>query len=400
MRRHVRRMPVVLTAVLSVLAMATTTASAVSIPVGVHRSVSCGPHCPPLEAAGLSLVAADGGPPGLLVLVDRRGTVVTHSFGSADVTTAGPITTGDHLRLASVSKAFSGAAALALVARGTLHLSDTVGHWLPDVPDTWRHVTLRELLQHTSGIFDFSQTQGFVDAIIASFQVPPAPDVLPTYAYRAGPDGNGLAFAPPGSDYRYSNTDNILVGLMIQAATHHPYAEELQSLVFGPLGLHRTALPTGSALPAPFAHGYAVGAGEAPTDVTEQFAAGWSWASGGIVSTPSDTDRFVRAYVRGATTDPSVRAEQFRFRPGSSEPPGPGTNSAGLAIFRYATRCGTVYGHTGNTAGYTQFAAATADGSRSVVVQVNGQISEKTDPATFAQLREVETLATCAALAR
>jgi D-alanyl-D-alanine carboxypeptidase len=117
------------------------------------------------------------------------------------------------------------------------------------------------------------------------------------------------------------------------------------------------------------------------------------------VATPTDVDRFVRAYASGALTSPAVHAEQFSFVPGSSEPPGPGTNSAGLGIFRYVTSCGTIYGHTGNTLGYTQFAASTEDGTRSVVVQVNGQITPaEHTAAAFARLLRVESSAVCAAL--
>ena len=68
-------------------------------------------------------------------------------------------------------------------------------------------------------------------------------------------------------------------------------------------------------------------------------------------------------------------------------------------MFRYVTRCGTVYGHTGNTAGFTQFVAATRDGKRSTTVSVNAQITPKSDPARFADLRRLFTLAVCAALA-
>jgi D-alanyl-D-alanine carboxypeptidase len=93
-----------------------------------------------------------------------------------------------------------------------------------------------------------------------------------------------------------------------------------------------------------------------------------------------------------------VHAQQFTFRPGSSEPPGPGTNSAGLAIFRYQTPCGTVYGHTGNTLGYTNFAAATPDGSDSVVVQINAQITPGVNGAAFPDLEHIYELGVCAAL--
>jgi D-alanyl-D-alanine carboxypeptidase len=85
---------------------------------------------------------------------------------------------------------------------------------------------------------------------------------------------------------------------------------------------------------------------------------------------------------------------------GSSEPPGPGENSAGLGVFRYATRCGTVWGHTGNTFGYTQFMAASSNGRRSATVSINAQITQTLgDPEAFAALRNAEERAVCAALA-
>ena len=158
---------------------------------------------------------------------------------------------------------------------------------------------------------------------------------------------------------------------MVEAATGRRYEAVLKHDVYQPFGLTRTSLPRGARIGGPSIHGYTVAPGEPTEDVTSLFAAGWTWASGGVVSTPADANRFVRRYVKQ-----SARSEQFRFVPGgSSEPPGPGTNSAGLALFRYQTRCGTVYGHTGNTAGYTQFIAANRDGSRSATVSVNAQIT-------------------------
>jgi D-alanyl-D-alanine carboxypeptidase len=293
--------------------------------------------------------------------------------------------------VASVSKAYSGATALSLVADHVLSLDDTVGKWLPTLPKKWHPVTLAELLQHTSGIQDFSASKRFIAALRADPLNAPPPTTLLSYAKRK------LLFVP-GTDYHYSNSDNIIVALMVQASTGQSYQSELASRVFTPLGLSQTSLPTGAAMPVPYVHGYDLDPPNAPTDVSELFAAGWSGASGGIVATPGDTNTFIRGYARGATTSPAVHAAQFTFRPGSSEPPGPGTNSAGLAIFRYQTKCGTLYGHTGNTAGYTNFAAATADGSRSVVVQINAQITPKTNSAAFPDLLHIDELGACAAL--
>ena len=280
-----------------------------------------------------------------------------------------------------------------MAAKGTLQLSDRVGKHVLGLPKAWRNVTLTELLQHTSGIPDFIRAPQFGADLTAHPFDPPSKYGLVSLAFPLK-----MAFTPPGSSYRYSNTDNELVGLAVQSAAGRSYEHELGDLVTAPLALVDTSLLQNEDLTVPFAHGYSVKAGSPPEDVTNAFSAGWSWASGGIVATPSDVDRFIRAYAAGALTTPVLHAQQFHFRPGSSEPPGPGTNEAGLGIFQYATPCGTIYGHTGNTLGYTQFAAATSDGTRSVAVQVNGQITPGNAPEAFAQLLKVETSAVCAAL--
>ena len=151
-----------------------------------------------------------------------------------------------------------------------------------------------------------------------------------------------------------------------------------------------------------FIHGYDNDPSQQPPeDVSEVLAAGWAWASGGIVSTPADLNDFIRGYVGGKLFDQRTRAKQRRVvEGGGSEPPGPGKNSAGLAIFRYETRCGTVWGHTGNTPGYTQFMAASPNGNRSATVSINSQLTPTVgDPDAFKALRRAEGLAVCAALA-
>lgn len=346
-----------------------------------------------LDRALVRLVERKGGPPGAAVVIQRRGRPVLHRAGTADLAKLTPLEATDHMRVASVAKAFSGAVALSLVADHELALSDSVGRWLPRLPVAWSAVTLRQLLQHTSGIPDFSKRKLFQEALVKSLLIPPAPEGLLSYVAH-----EGLEFTP-GSQFRYSNSDNIVIALMIEAATRQPYETELRARVFMPLGLSRTSLPGGPQVPAPFMHGYEANPGGAPEDVSELFAAGWTWASGGVISTPADANRFVRAYVRGATTNALTRAPQFKFIAGHSEPPRPGTNSVGLAIFRYQTRCGTVYGHTGNTAGYTQFIAASSNGARSAVVSISAQINPSVDRARFKELRDLYTLAVCAALA-
>ena len=349
-----------------------------------------------LDRALKELVAMRGGPPGVIAVVQRGEHRKVHAFGVRNVKRGLPMRANDRMRIASAAKAFSGATALSLVSKGKLSLDDTIGEHLPELPEAWHEVTLRQLLNHTSGLPDFSQSSAFRDALFESLTQAPPPERLLSFV-----EDEPLNFEP-GTRYRYSNSDNIAVALMVEAATGRTYEEQLQKQVYGPLGLTKTSLPRGANLKPPFIHGYDNDPSERPPeDLSEIIAAGWAWASGGIVSTPADLNTFIRGYVGGELFDPGTRSQQRRvLEGGGSEPPGPGKNSAGLALFRYETRCGTVWGHTGNTPGYTQFMAASPDGRRSVVVSVNSQLTREAGaPGVFEALRRAEGLAVCAGLA-
>jgi D-alanyl-D-alanine carboxypeptidase len=336
----------------------------------------------------------EGGPPGVIAVIQRGKHREIHTFGVANVRTGRPMRIDDRMRIASAAKAFSGAVALSLVSEDKLSLQDTIGERLPELPKAWREITLRQLLNHTSGIPDFSLEPDFQKALLASLKKAPPPEELLSFV-----EDEKLLF-DPGSKYHYSNSDNIVVALMAEAATGKSYEDLLRELVYKPFGLRNTTLPRGPNLKKPFIHGYDTSQ-QPPEDVSESVAAGWSWASGGIVSTPADLNTFIRGYVGGKLFDERTQAKQRRvIEGGSSEPPGPGKNSAGLALFRYETRCGTVWGHTGNTLGYTQFMAASPDGRRSATVSINSQLAPPVgDPDAFKALRRAEGLAVCAALA-
>jgi D-alanyl-D-alanine carboxypeptidase len=379
-------------------AMAT---AVVSVPYLAGRSVALGKEKAKVADAALDLalkelVAMEGGPPGVIAVIQRGQHREVHTFGVANVRTGRPMRIHDRMRIASAAKAFSGAVALSLVSEGKLSLQDTIGERLPELPEAWWEVTLRQLLNHTSGIPDFSLDPEFQEALLASLTKAPPPKELLSFV-----EDEELLF-DPGSEYHYSNSDNIVVGLMVEAATGRSYEDQLREQVYRPLGLSMTTLPRGPNLRKPFIHGYDNEPSQhSPEDVSELVAAGWSWASGGIVSTPADLNDFIRGYVGGKLFDKRTQAKQRRvIEGGSSEPPGPGKNSAGLGIFRYETRCGTVWGHTGNTLGYTQFMAASPTGSRSVTVSINSQLAPPVgDPDAFKALRRAEGLAVCAALA-
>ena len=338
-----------------------------------------------------SLVAATGGPPGAIVTLYRDGHLTVVSAGRGNVDRAGAPRATDHMRIASVSKAFSGAVVLHLVQGGLVGLKNTIGQLLPSLPAAWGAVTVREMLNHTSGLPDYTKSKGFEQQLADDPNGFVSPATVVSWV-----QSDALKFTP-GSRYEYSNTDNIVLGLIAEAVTGESYGRLLQKIVLGPARLHQTTLPTTVSLPTPFIHGYLAAPGAKPTDVSMFISPSGAWASGGIVSTPANLNEFMRNYLARTFFGSVQQRAQMQFVAGSSSPPGPGVNSAGLAIFRYRTRCGTVYGHTGNFPGYTQFAAATRNGERAVTTTLN--IPAPTG-GLLERLRAVQTTAVCALLGK
>jgi D-alanyl-D-alanine carboxypeptidase len=210
-----------------------------------------------LDRALEELVAMEGGPPGVIAVIQRGEHREVHTFGVRNIKSGLPMRVDDRMRIASTAKAFSGAVALSLVSKGALSLDDTIGDLLSGLPDpppaTWSEVTLRQLLNHTSGLPDYTGSDAFLNALIANPTQPDPPEKLITYAYDLN---NGNLLFIPGTQYKYSNSDNIAVGLMVEHATGRTYESQLQKQVYGPLGLRRTTLPVGANLKKPFIHGY------------------------------------------------------------------------------------------------------------------------------------------------
>jgi D-alanyl-D-alanine carboxypeptidase len=283
----------------------------------------------------------------------------TAALGVADIARGTPMTTATHLRIGSVTKTFTGTVVLQLAAEGKLSLDDPISRYVPDVPGG-EAITLRRLLDMTSGLFSYTEDDGFLE--------------------RAGADGHGrrwttdelleIAFArdpyfAPGEGYHYSNTNTVLLGLAVEKVTGHPLRRELQRRIFGPLGMRGTVLPSdGTRIAAPASRGYNFDApggvveGDAaavadwtagtPEDLTK-LDASWAWAAGGAVSTIGDLLRWATALGTGSLLDARMQRERLSWIPISSEP---GAPKYGLAIAEFD---GAI-GHNGRLPGYTSFA--------------------------------------------
>jgi len=337
-----------------------------------------------------AIVESAAGPPGIAMLIDRGAHTEFFSAGTAEVGKQRLPSPTAAFRIASVSKGFNAYLAAKLIDDGALSIDATLGEKIPGVLPAAEGVNLRQLLQHTSGLADYIRAPSFIEQLIADPARYFSPPQLTEFVR-----GDPLEFAP-GSKYHYSDTDNIAAGLIEERVSGLSYEQLLRGRVFAPLKMRDSSLPRTVEMPRPYMHGYEVEPGEKPEDVSELINPAGAWASGGIVSTPLDMARFARRYVPTVLATSPVEGPFYR---GSSSPPGPGKNFAGLGIFRYVTGCGTVYGHTGSFPGYRIFVAASPDGKRSVVFVANSQIvpgqgSEKISK----EITQAQARAVCRAL--
>jgi D-alanyl-D-alanine carboxypeptidase len=321
-----------------------------------------------LRAALDEVMSAPEPPPGIAVLIQRGDDIQYLRRGEANVETGQPPRRNQHYRVASMAKAFNGAVALALVSKGKLELDDTIGEVLPGVLPLAEDVTLAQALIHTGSLPDYIRDEDFVAELLSDPAQYMTPLELLEFVAKTEP------MFDPGERYEYSDTDNVIVALMAEEVTGKTYDELLERHVYSKAGLTETSLPVTIEMPTPFMHGYEVPIGAPPEDVSEFINPALAWASGGLVSTIDDVNRFFRAYVGGDLFDRQTRKAQRDFIIGSSSPPGPGRNRATLGLFRYETHCGTVLGHTGSFPGYRLFAASSRNGRRSVVFTANAQI--------------------------
>jgi D-alanyl-D-alanine carboxypeptidase len=267
----------------------------------------------------------------------------------------------DRFRIASNTKAFTATVVLQLVGEGRLGLDDPVAPLLPDVALD-PAITVRQLLNHTSGLYDPTNER--------DFWKPYLDDHDWDYVYRPR-DIVATAVAhpltgPPGGGYDYSNTNYLVAGMLIEAVTGHRAEDEVRWRIVDALGLSQTEFPTTDPrIHGPHLHGYDL-AGE---DISV-FSPSYDWTAGAIVSTVDDLAEFHRALFDGTLLAPAELAELKR-----TVPVGPGT-SYGLGVERKELPCpnGTVvpmWGNTGAGPGYSTFSLVTEDTRRQLVLAMN-----------------------------
>jgi D-alanyl-D-alanine carboxypeptidase len=303
------------------------------------------------------------------VLAEVDGGRLTARAGEALLGTRVPVPVNSYVRIGSNTKTFVATVVLQLAAERRLSLSDTVGHWLPGVVaghgNDGGKITVRELLQHTSGLYDYSAdlpidtAQEFYQHQYRSF----APQYLVGLAMRHKP------LFKSGASWSYSNTNYVLLGMIIKQATGQDWATEVHDRIIVPLGLRHTFVPGAwPYLPRPHAEGYQQYTPGGPLIDTTVENYTWADAAGAIVSTPDDLSQFFRALIGGRLLPPAELAQMERTVPVQGEDRAI-IARYGLGLAWEPLSCGGGYWtHGGDVDGVSTADGVTSDGRHSVVV--------------------------------
>jgi D-alanyl-D-alanine carboxypeptidase len=281
--------------------------------------------------------------PGALVgIFPNDGPAQTFALGVADVDTHAPMKIDMHMRVGSVMKPILGTVVLQLCDEGKLSLDAPLSDYVRNIP-RGKFITLRMLGNNTSGLFNTIENKAYQKAIMAdpTKQWTPAEILQQTFEFEA--------YHYPGTAWRYSNTNAVLLGMCIEKVTGHTFAEEIQTRICGPLKLTHTGVPMQAEIPEPhpsaYRNGYpkkVIGYGNTFYNVSN-YSASWTGAAGNLYSTLADLGRLCRPIMMGETLSEASRKELHAWGP-----TGYPEFDYGFAIAR---RAGAI-GHTGDVPGY------------------------------------------------
>ncbi|WP_411119570.1 serine hydrolase domain-containing protein [Streptomyces sp. 058-1L] len=348
--------------------------AAVAMTVGLMTPLALVP--PAASAAGpdavqqsLNALVRDIGTPAALASVkDREGRARTYTAGVGDLTTGAKVPRDGQVRIGSNTKTFVAVVVLQLVAERRVSLDAFVDTYLPGLVRgkgiDGRRITVRQLLQHTSGLPEYTSHLGD-DARYY------APRELLATALRHPADFD------PGKSWKYSNTNYVLAGLIVQKVTARPLADEIDRRVIKRIGLRHTYFPApgDASIREPHPHGYYQESAQTPLrDITEMDPS-WGWAAGQMISTNSDLNRFFTALLAGRLLPPTQLAQMRTTAPAEATF-GPGARY-GLGLVSRPLPCGGLsWGHGGSFPGYETRGGVTADGRAAniaVTLQLTGE---------------------------
>lgn len=303
------------------------------------------------------------GAPGALAQVRSQGPPQSYSSGVADLLTRQRPRADMHIRIGSVTKTFVATVILQLVAEGRLRLTDTLGELLPGVvtDNDGSGITVRMLLNHTSGLYNYTEDPAFQRLFYRNPLLYFTADDL-VHIATSHP-----SYFAPGTSWHYSNTNYVLLGMIIDRVTAHSYAAEITTRIIRPLGLRNTSLPGHNPdMPPPYMSGY-TRSPVPPRQIENRTRFDAYGADGEIISTTGELNLFMSALLAGRLLPQSLLRTMLAptVVGGVSVP-------YGLGVSIVTLPCGvTVYGHNGEVFGSQTTVRGTLGGRRTVAVNHN-----------------------------
>ncbi len=293
--------------------------------------------------------------PGALIGVWTPQGDLESPFGLGHVAKGRPVRLADHFAIRSVTKSFTVTLILQLAAEGRLSLDDKIAQYYEGVPNG-DAITLRELADMTSGVFDYVKDDGFIQAFSDNLLKKFTDPELIAFALRH------KANFPPGTAYEYSNTNTLLLGQVVEKVTHRSVAKELRTAILRPLRLRQTSYLSGTRIPGPRAQGYQGEANGEPQPIDASFTS--LGAAGAMASDLDDLKAWAGALVDGTLLPEKLQAERFVTHPRTN---GPDYDAYGLGI-------GEIdgwWGHTGMGLGFAAAVFRRTDTDSTIVILVN-----------------------------
>ena len=328
----------------------------------------------------------DGYPAVLAAVTDSKGESAGVAVGKGNLETGQAPPMDGEVRIGSNTKTFVAVVVMQLVQEGKVGLDEPIETYLPGLIKgegvDGSKITVRQLLQHTSGLPDFDETLvGTTDVFQYRHHYVTPRDVLDSALSKP-------AQFEPGAQWKYTNTNYIVLGMLVERVSQRPVGEQIDERIVKKLGLSHTYFPAPGEEKIRGTHpqGYHLSAEGKLEDITEMDPA-WGWAAGAMVSTPSELNTFFQAVFDGRLLTQASIDEMKNGAVDASSYLGPGT-VYGLGLIGTPLSCGgTSWGHGGTTPGYQTDSAVGPDGT-AVTVAVTAlptAIADQNNPESSAK---------------
>jgi D-alanyl-D-alanine carboxypeptidase len=351
---HALRFAAFLLACVFACAAAAPTAGERTLPLDQQRAIEA--------AARKDLRAYGAGQPvpGVFIAVYVPGYApYVKSVGYANLPAKRPFRLSDRFRIGSNTKTFVVTVLLQLTDEHRLSLDDTISKFDLgiDIPNA-RRITIRQLCEMRSGLFEAYNTAQFNNLNITP-QTRLSPQQLVQWASAHKP------LFPPGARYNYSNTNYLILGMIVEKVTHDSVGNEIRKRLLQPMALNATTFPDDSSMPAPYSHGYDAKPKGPWYDVTVDISPSITWAAGAMISTVPDMRRWVKSYVLGTMNSKAMQRARLRCLP---------TGIGKDLDFGLGIGCSSGwYGYTGGLPGYNTAAYYLPSRDITVIAFVNAQ---------------------------